>query len=333
MTQTTQIALADINEENAATIFKGDGLDPFFQHIKDSVNEVPDLSTKKGRDRVASLAAQVSRSKTAVEKHGRDNLRRVKELPKRLEAELRDFVNKCDALRDEVRQPLTDWEAEQELLAQEKAAQEAAAALALQVENDHEIGLLMNREFDRDLAEKAAEAKRIQAEIEAKAEQERIDREARIAAEAAEKAKQEAEEKAARELAESQKREVEAKLEIERAAKAQKDAEEATRRAVELAEQQKIAAAEREEQQKEAAKQAQKDAVARAEAAERKRQQDEIEAEQAEQARRDADKNHKRKVNGEILHDLMMHGFDEEDAKALIKDIVNGKIRHTSIKY
>lgn len=333
MTQTTQIALADINEENAATIFKGDGLDPFFQHIKDSVNEVPDLTTKKGRDRVASLAAQVSRSKTAVEKHGRDNLRRVKELPKRLEAELRDFVNKCDALRDEVRQPLTDWEAEQERLAQEKTAQEASAALALQVENDHEIGLLMNREFDRDLAEKAAEAKRIQAEIEAKAEQERIEREARIAAEAAEKARREAEEKAARELAESQRREVEAKLEIERAAKAQKDAEEAARRAVELAEQQKMAAAEREKQQKIQAEADQKAAIERAQAAERKRQQDEIAAAEAEQARRDADKNHKKKVNGEILADLVANGVDEELAKQLIGAIVRGKVRHTTIKY
>lgn len=333
MTENTQIALTDITEENAATIFKGDGLDPFFQHIKESVNEVPDLTTKKGRDRIASLAAQVSRSKTAVEKHGRDNLRRVKELPKRLEAELREFVNQCDTLRDEVRKPLTGWEAEQERLAKEKAEQEAAETLAAQVENDHEIGLLMNREFDRLAAEQAEAAKREQAERDAQIAKETAEREQRIAAEAAEAARREVEEKAARELAESQKREAEAKLEVERAAKAQKDAEEATQRAVELAEQQKVEAAEREKQQKAAAEAQQKAAVERAEAAERKRQQDEIDSAAAEQARRDADISHRKKINGEILHDLLMHGVDEDDAKALIKDIVHGKIRHTSIKY
>lgn len=333
MTQNTQIALADITEENAATIFKGDGLDPFFQHIKDSVNEVPDLTTKKGRDRIASLAAQVSKSKTAVEKHGRDNLRRVKEMPKRLETELREFVNQCDALRDEVRKPLTDRENEQERLAAEKAEQEAAAALTAQVENDQEIGLLMNREFDRVLAEKVESAKREQAERDAQIAKETLEREQRIAAEAAEKARREVEEKAARELAESQKREAEAKLEVERAAKAQKDAEEATLRAVELAEQQKIAAAEREKQQKATAEAEQRAAVERAAAAERKRQQDEIDAAAAEQARRDADKNHKKKINGEILADLVATGLNEDQAKAVISSIVRGNIRHTSIKY
>jgi hypothetical protein len=40
------------------------------EQIRQAVNEVPDLTTKKGRDRVASLAAQVSRSKTAIESRG-----------------------------------------------------------------------------------------------------------------------------------------------------------------------------------------------------------------------------------------------------------------------
>ena len=41
---------------------------------------------------MASLAAKVSKSKTAVEKPGRDYLRRLKEMPKVVEAELREFV-------------------------------------------------------------------------------------------------------------------------------------------------------------------------------------------------------------------------------------------------
>jgi hypothetical protein len=59
-------------------------LEGFLKKIRNSVNEVPDVSTAKGRARIASLAAQVSRSKTAIEKPGRDYLKRLKELPKKL---------------------------------------------------------------------------------------------------------------------------------------------------------------------------------------------------------------------------------------------------------
>jgi len=92
------------------------GLTPYFEHIKAQVTgEVPELATKKGRDRVASLSAQVSRSKTAVEKPGREYLKLLKAQPKLVEAQLKEFVDNCDALRDEVRKPLTDWEAAKKL--------------------------------------------------------------------------------------------------------------------------------------------------------------------------------------------------------------------------
>lgn len=59
---------------------------------------------------VKALAAMVSSSKTAIEKPGRDYLRQIKDLPRQVEAELRCFVDKMDALRDEVRKPVTDME-------------------------------------------------------------------------------------------------------------------------------------------------------------------------------------------------------------------------------
>lgn len=71
---------------------------------------MPDLTTVKGRARIASLAATVSKSKKAVETPGRDYLKRLKEMPKVVEAELREFVIKMDSLRDATRKPLTDWE-------------------------------------------------------------------------------------------------------------------------------------------------------------------------------------------------------------------------------
>ncbi|MGY2320382.1 hypothetical protein [Pseudomonas azotoformans] len=105
------ITIDDISADNAPAIYVAGGLGQFFDAVKAEVTgEVPDLTTRKGRERIASLAATVSKSKKAVETPGRDYLKRLKEMPKVVEAELREFVTKMDNLRDATRQPLTDWE-------------------------------------------------------------------------------------------------------------------------------------------------------------------------------------------------------------------------------
>lgn len=105
------VTIEEISEANAPTIYVKDGLKRFLDMTRAQVEgEVPDLSTRKGRDRIASLAATVSKSKAAVEKPGRDYLRRLKAMPKTIEEELRIFVTEMDALRDKVRQPLNDWQ-------------------------------------------------------------------------------------------------------------------------------------------------------------------------------------------------------------------------------
>lgn len=105
------ITIDDISADNAPVIYVAGGLNQFLEAVKAEVTgEVPDLATRKGRERIASLAAKVSKSKAAVEKPGRDYLKRLKEMPKVVETELREFVNSMDALRDATRQPLTDWE-------------------------------------------------------------------------------------------------------------------------------------------------------------------------------------------------------------------------------
>ena len=105
------ITIDDISADNAPAIYVAGGLGQFFDAVKAEVTgEVPDLKTAKGRARIASLAATVSKSKAAVEKPGRDYLKRLKEMPKVVESELREFVTKMDNLRDATRQPLTEWE-------------------------------------------------------------------------------------------------------------------------------------------------------------------------------------------------------------------------------
>ncbi|MFH4946949.1 hypothetical protein ABC506_26320, partial [Enterobacter hormaechei] len=111
MSEVTDLTVIEIKAEQAPVLYVAGGLDAYLEQIRQAVNEVPDLSTKKGRDRVASLAAQVSRSKTAIEKPGREYLKRLKEAVRPAEAEIKRFVDACDELRDATRRPLTEWEA------------------------------------------------------------------------------------------------------------------------------------------------------------------------------------------------------------------------------
>ncbi|HBW0908284.1 TPA: hypothetical protein MHM72_03080 [Klebsiella pneumoniae] len=222
MSEIMDLTVIEIKPEQAPALYRAGGLDAYLEQIRQAVNEVPDLTTKKGRDRVASLAAQVSRSKTAIEKPGREYLKRLKEAVRPAEAEIKRFVDACDELRDATRKSLTEWEAEQERIKAEEAMnvlhaealamnEEFDRQLASRIESDHEMALLMNDAFDREQAEKKAEAER-----------QRIAREEEI--------KRQAEEKAKREAAEQAQREKQAAVEAERR-KAQEEADRIRREA------------------------------------------------------------------------------------------------------
>lgn len=323
MTEQKQLPEIIISKDMAPSIYVAGGLNQFIDQIKASVNEVADLSTKKGRDRVASLAAQVSRSKTAVEKPGREYLKHLKELPKVIEVELRSFVTECDAIRDEVRRPLTEWEEEQERLRQEEVARQQAIKDAEKREADHEIALLMNEKFDRDAAEAKAEAARQQAA-----------RDEEIRRQAIEQARIESEQAAQRERDAAAKREadlVAAKAKAEADAKAaQERAEREAKESKERAERQAREASERAEREKQAAIEAERKKAQDAENAR-------IAAEQkkaAEDAQRAADKKHRDAVFLAMRDDLIEHaGLSEAQTKAVILALLNGKIRNQKINF
>ncbi|MGM7977576.1 hypothetical protein ACS77E_21315, partial [Yersinia enterocolitica] len=159
--ENTGLVVIDIKPESYPTLYVTNGLDKYLSQIRQAVNEVPDVTTAKGRARIASLAASASRSKAAIEKPGREYLRHLKEQPKIIEAELRRFVIECDEIRDETRRPLTEWEAEQERLKLEAEAKKKAEELAAEIEVAHEMALLMNDAFDRDAKAKADEFERL----------------------------------------------------------------------------------------------------------------------------------------------------------------------------
>jgi len=334
MTETTDLAVLEIKPEQAPALYVPNGLEAYLEQIRQQVNEVPDLSTAKGRARVASLAAQVSRSKVAIEKPGRDYLKRLKELPKDVEAELRRWVTECDTLRDEVRRPLTEWEAEQERIAAEKAAEDerlrieaeqqaAAEALKKQIESDHEMALLLNDKFDRDAAEAKAEAERQRAAHEEEirrqaAEQARIEAEQAAQRERDAAAKREADLKAAKEKAESDAKAAQERAERE-ATEAQERAERQAQEAREKADREKHAAIEAEQRKAREAESAR--------LAEEKRIADEA-------AARAANEKHRKAIGTEIVTALLGHtSLTREQAIEVLVALKDNKIPHTGITY
>lgn len=319
----SELTVIEIQPDQAPALYVPNGLDAYLEQIRAAVNEVPDLSTKKGRDRVASLAASVSRSKTAIEKPGREYLKRLKEAVRPAEAEIKRFVDACDALRDETRRPLTEWEAEQERLKAEEESRIAAEELAKKVESDHEMALLMNDAFDREAKAKAEEAER-----------QRIAHEEELKRQAAEKAKREAEEKAAAELAAAKKREedaIAAKAQAELLAKqaqerAEREAKEAQERTAKLArearekadreKQEAIAAEQRKAQEKEAARLAEEKRIA------------------DEKAKREADVKHRKAVGTDIVNALTTNtSISREQAIEVLKALMDGLVPRTQINY
>ncbi|WP_426736739.1 hypothetical protein [Enterobacter cloacae complex sp. 397G4] len=322
MSAVTDLTVIEIKPEQAPVLYVAGGLDAYLEQIRQAVNEVPDLSTKKGRDRVASLAAQVSRSKTAIEKPGREYLKRLKEAVRPAEAEIKRFVDACDELRDATRRPLTEWEAVQERIKAEEAMnalhaealemnEEFDRQRAAQIEADHEMALLMNDAFDRDREEKRRQEEQAQRE-----------RDERLKQEAADKAKREAEEKHKAELEAAARREADEKARADAAERKRKeDAERAER------EKQEAISAEQRKAQEEA------DRIKREAEAKEKARMEEEQRKAEEEARRAADKEHRRTVNRRVYADLIAQGIPEEFAQKAVLAIAGGKVQDAHIKY
>ena len=328
--------LVVIEKNNAMAVFtNNDQLDPLIEAIeKEARSLVPDVATKKGRDAIASMAHKVARSKTYIDNAGKDLVAELKALPKQIDESRRVVRERLDALKDEVRRPLTEWEAEQDRIKAEEAMnalhaealamnEEFDRQLAARIESDHEMALLMNDAFDRELAEKKAEAER-----------QRIAHEEEIKRQAEEKAKREAEEKHRAELEASARREAEERAAKERAERERIEAQQRAERdriAAELkaeADKQAAIEAERRKAQEEADR-IRREAEQREQArlAEEKRKADE-------QARREADVKHRKAVGTEIVKALLAKtSLTRDQAIEVLLAIKDGNIPHTGINY
>ncbi|EPY4382311.1 hypothetical protein [Klebsiella pneumoniae] len=316
--------LVVIEKKNAMAVFtNNDQLDPLIEAIeKEARSLVPDVTTKKGRDAIASMAHKVARSKTYIDNAGKDLVAELKALPKQIDESRRVVRERLDALKDEVRRPLTEWEAEQERIKAEEAMnalhvealamnEEFDRQLAARIESDHEMALLMNDAFDREQADKAAEAER-----------QRIAHEEEIKRMAAAAAAREVEQRAQREREEAALREAALKAQAEQAERdriaAEQKAEADKKAAVE---------AERRKAQEEADR-IRREAEQREQArlAEEKRKAEE-------ESRRAADVEHRRGINTAAVQALINQGIPHEWAKACIIAVALGKVPATTIKY
>ncbi|HDU6182920.1 TPA: hypothetical protein RFX24_001291 [Klebsiella variicola] len=317
--------LVVIEKKNAMAVFtNNDQLDPLIEAIeKEARSLVPDVTTKKGRDAIASMAHKVARSKTYIDNAGKDLVAELKALPKQIDESRRVVRERLDALKDEVRRPLTEWEAEQERIKAEEAMnalhaealamnEEFDRLLAARIESDHEMALLMNDAFDREQADKAAEAER-----------QRIAHEEEIKRMAAAAAAREVEQRAQREREEAAHREAVLKAQAEQAERdriaAEQKAEADKKAAVE---------AERRKAQEEADR-IRREAEQREQArlAEERRKADE-------QARREADVKHRKAVGTEIVKALLANtSLTRDQAIEVLTAVKDGRIPHTGISY
>ncbi|MFT0517302.1 hypothetical protein [Pseudomonas faucium] len=367
------IAIEEISEDNAPAIYVAGGLQQFIDLVKGEVlGEVPDLKTRKGRERIASLAAKVSKSKTAVEKPGRDYLRRLKEMPKVVEAELREFVTKMDALRDETRRPLTEWEAAEDaridrhndrlnwlktladdlvelnslqikgLIAEAEGMQlgahweefEAEAANAKdKVLTTLRAALLKREQFETEQAELA----RLRREAEERAEQDRI-RAAQEAAVELERQRVAQEQQAERDAAAKREQDLKDQAAAqERAAENERlqlqlQAEQAERARVQ-AEADRVAAEQRAEQERQAAARRAEEAAEQARQDERRRADAAAAEILRQQEAREADKAHRASINRAALEAFMAEGMPEACAKQAVTLIAQRKIPNIAIQY
>lgn len=89
-------------KETALQVFQApNGLEPYLQKIRDEIDAfMPDVSTRKGREAIASIAYKVARSKTALDTVGKDLVADLKEIPKKIDAERKRMRDILDAWQE-----------------------------------------------------------------------------------------------------------------------------------------------------------------------------------------------------------------------------------------
>lgn len=355
MNETTELIVLPPPESVRTVFTTPQGLEPYLQQIRAHLDTFEaDVSTKKGRDAIASTAYKVAKGKTALDNLGKSLVDELKREPAMVDAERKRMRDLMDQWKEEIRKPLTDWEeAEEARQARHKAGIEW---FQLRAKEYHDLdlqelraslteveGKVVDASWEEFEAEAhRAKAKTVEALQTAISAREKLEAEqaelAKLRAEAAAREQKDREESIAREAAERAQREAEAKAQAEREATIKREAEAAAaaeRRELELKLQAERAEREKAEaQQREA--QARADAerkAAEAVAEEQRRVAAQAAAEAKEAERRERDKAHKTAVNRAALDAFVQGGMTEECAKLAVTLIAKKAIPAVSITY
>lgn len=317
--------LIPIVNPNPAVLFAPGGLSELLTRIESDARAlVPDIGSAKGRAAIASNAARVARAKVYLDDLGKLFVGELKKQTTAIDAERKAMRDRLDALKDEVRKPLTDWEvAEKERVfgLQQRlfglgnlAITDGMTAEDIRNRIEQVTAIVIGddwQEFKGDAERTRTDAlEKLNAHLEARiaieeseriraeraselAARERKERDERIAREATERA-----ERAAREAMESDRRKQEA-LRID-----------AERRAA-VAEQQAKDAAKRER--------------------DRIEQEARIEREKSEIRARD--EANRERIRREIYDDILSEVILEGIAESVVDAIMSGRIRHLRIDF
>lgn len=326
-----------------------------------------DLESEKGRKAIASMAYKVARTKTAIDDAGKKLNEESRARINAVDESRREIRTQLDALKDEVRKPLTDWESAE--VARQKQVDEVIAWLrdSAKVEFDEtatdirarmetvkatdfpaeifqgyavqgdalkaaalaSLGSIAER-MDKEEAQ-IIELEKLRAEAAEREEQDRIKREAEEAKRAQEAAdKLEAEAKARADAEQKAREEAAARAaEVRARLEAEAKARE-EREATERAHADELAAERRRTEEAEAKAQADRDRIAREDAARK------AAADQAakEQAAREADRAHRGEVMRAAKEAIMEAGpVSEALANAIVLAIAAGSVPAITIKF
>lgn len=360
----TELSLIPVEKKDILAIFSdGNNFDPLLQQIeKRALDFQPDVATKKGRDEIASMAYQVSRSKTFIDGIGKDLVADWKSKAKVVDASRKKCRDFLDGLKERVSHPLTEWKAAEDARIQlhennldcleklsdpnDQDGNPLSASVLKERLNEAESTTIDSSweeyvEAGERILAKTIESLKLhierrekyeaeQAELERlrkeQAEREKREYEDRLKREAAEKARLEAETKALREREELERKEREAREAAERA-------ERERVAAIERAERDKKEAAERAERARiEAIETAKRQAREEAERKERERIAKEA-AKKAEAERIAANKNHQKRINREAVESLVGLGYSEDGAMGFVTVVAKGLVKNITINY
>ncbi|GGD43089.1 hypothetical protein [Aureimonas glaciei] len=327
---------------------------------------VPDLGTATGRKEIASLAFKVTRTKTAIDAAGKKLNEDARKQINVVDASRRTIRDKLDALADQVRKPLTDWEAAEKRRVDDRQAEIDDLDRAAMISTTTTAAEIEKRIADltavdlspatmQEFAPRAVKARDAALSI-LSTNLERIKREeadraelARLRAEAAAREQAEAEHLATEQ---AERRRVEREqAEAELRARAAEEERERIAAAEERARREAVVVAERQQREsEEAAARREREAAAAhaAEIARIRRQQEDFQretnrvaeaqaaaarAEREEAERRAADREHRGKIMGEAKAAFIDFGISETKAKAIVLAVAAGSVPHVSIRF